>query len=281
MSEGQKNAVANVTAKVEEVETKVDGLVDWALNLVGDHPWEAWLAVANKYVSMFLPLAIAAAGVLACVTGLVVTIKHDAPFSMVMNNLWVLLPTLFALHLAPKALALARSFVEKGGMECVRPELLYILKVVNGLGGVILAAYLLLQFDKDAAVSALAVLVFAAISIIVCTRPGVAGMKAATPANVVEEVFGIFLMPFKIVLALLTVLVGVAAVGGLAYGVSLMFDSGLFAATVLSGTAVMPFVLPMAVYLTMLLALFVVDFCRALAQIPAKLDEVKGAVAGK
>ena len=202
-------------------------------------------------------------------------IKVDARFSYVMGYLWLLLPTLFSLYLAPKALALARSFVEKGSQESIRPEFLHIVKVLLGLGGVILSIFMLLQFNMEAFILGLIVFVVAILLIIVCTRPGVIGIKADYPANVVEEVFGILLLPFKLVLSLLTIIVGIATVGGLVYGIVMMFDSGIEASTILAGVAFLPFLLPIAAYLVMLIALFIVDFCRALAMIPTKLDEVK------
>lgn len=283
----KKNAVEAVVEKIEQVENKVNGWVDKALNLVGDRPWEKWLGIANKYVEMILPLAIALAGVLACITGLVVAIKQDARFSQVIAQFWVLIPMLFALHLAPKALALARSFVEKGSAEPIRPELLYILKVVGGIGGVLLAVFGLLQFDKDSAIGALMLLFIAALTIIITTRPGIVGIKAAHPENVVEEVFAIVLLPVKIVLSLLTLFVGIGTVVGLVWGILTIFGvgidnpygipglAGMVAYDRLFNTSVLPLLLPLAVYLWTLFVLFIIDLLRAVAKIPSKLDEVK------
>ena len=70
-----------VTEKISEYSGKVDALVESALGIIGNRPWDSWLGTANKYISKFLPAAIALAGVLACLTGLVTMIKNDAPFS--------------------------------------------------------------------------------------------------------------------------------------------------------------------------------------------------------
>ena len=140
-----------VTEKISEYSGKVDALVESALGIIGNRPWDSWLDTANKYISKFLPAAIALAGVLACLTGLVTMIKNDAPFSYVVKTLFILVPVLFAMHLAPKALALTRSFIEKGEPAVIRPELMYIMKVICGIGGILLGVYLLLNFDIDAA----------------------------------------------------------------------------------------------------------------------------------
>ena len=155
-----------VTEKISEYSGKVDAVVESALGIIGNRPWDSWLDTANKYISKFLPAAIALAGVLACLTGLITMIKADAPFSWVVKQLFILVPVLFAMHLAPKALALTRSFIEKGEPAVIRPELMYIMKVICGIGGILLGVYLLLNFDKDLVVSAVVAIIFAVLMII-------------------------------------------------------------------------------------------------------------------
>lgn len=60
-----------VTEKISEYSGKVDALVESALGFIGNRPWDSWLDTANKYISKFLPAAIALAGVLACLTCLI------------------------------------------------------------------------------------------------------------------------------------------------------------------------------------------------------------------
>ena len=145
----------SVAEKITEYNGKVDACVESAIGFVGNRPWEDWLKVANTYITRLLPAAIAVAGVLAFVTALVSTIRMNAPFSDVVNTLWFLVPTLFSIHLAPKALVLMRSFVEKREADAIRPELMYIMKVVCGFGGLLLGAYLLLCFNSDLVVPAI------------------------------------------------------------------------------------------------------------------------------
>ena len=54
-----------VTEKISEYSGKVDSLVEGALGIIGNRPWDSWLGTANKYISMFLPAVIALAGGLA------------------------------------------------------------------------------------------------------------------------------------------------------------------------------------------------------------------------
>ena len=264
-----------VTEKINEYSGKVDALVESALGVIGNRPWDSWLDTANKYISKFLPAAIALAGVLACLTGLVTMIKNDAPFSWVVKQLFILVPVLFAMHLAPKALALTRSFIEKGESVVIRPELMYIMKVVCGIGGVLLGVYLLLNFDKDLVCPAIAAIIFAVLMIICLERPGIVGVQSGYPVNCVEEVIALVLFPVRVLIALLTLLVGMAVVGGLVYGVVQWFDNGLAAAIVFATTALVPFVVPLVVYLVYLVVVFTLDFYRAIVSIPRKLDEMK------
>ena len=264
-----------VTEKISEYSGKVDSLVEGALGIIGNRPWDSWLDTANKYISMFLPAVIALAGVLACLTGLITMIKNDAPFSMVVKQLFVLVPALFAMHLAPKALALTRSFIEKGEPVVIRPELMYIMKVICGVGGVLLGAYLLLGFGKDLLSLAIVAIIFAVLMIICLERPGIVGVKAGYPVNCVEEVIALVLFPVRVLIALLTLLVGMAAAGGLVYGIVQWFDDGLSAALVFCTTALVPFVVPLIVYFIYLVVVFTLDFYRAIVSIPRKLDEMK------
>ena len=264
-----------VTEKIGEYSGKVDALVEGALGIVGNRPWDLWLGTANKYISKFLPAVIALAGVLACLTGLITMIKDDAPFSWVVKQLFILVPVLFAMHLAPKALALTRSFIEKGEPAVIRPELMYIMKVICGIGGILLGVYLLLNFDKDLVVSAIAAIIFAVLMIICLERPGIVGVQSGYPVNCVEEVIALVLFPVRVLIALLTLLIGMAAVGGLVYGIVLWFDNGLSAAIAFGTTALVPFVVPLIVYFIYLVVVFTLDFYRAIVSIPRKLDEMK------
>lgn len=265
----------SVAEKIGEYSGKVNGYVEQALGLVGNHPWDSWLKTANSFIASFLPAAIAIAGLLALATALIMAIKNDLPFSYVVKTLWIIVPVVFSIHLAPKALALMRSFVEKNEAETIRPELMYIMKVVFGIGGLLLGAYLLLSFDASLVKPAIIAVVFALLMVICLDRPEIVGVKAGYPGNCVEEVISILLFPVRIVITLMTPLVGVAAVGGIVYGVVLWFDNGLEAAIAFGVTALLPLLLPIFVYFGYLLVVCTLDLYRAIVSIPRKLDELK------
>ena len=265
----------SIAEKITEYNGKVDACVESAIGLVGNRPWEDWLKVANAYITRFLPAAIAVAGVLAFVTTLVSLIRMDAPVSGVVKALWILVPTLFSIHLAPKALALMRSFVEKREAEAIRPELMYIMKVVCGIGGLLLGAYLLLCFDSDLVVPAIVAVVFALLMVICLGRPEIVGVKPGNPENCVEEIIALILFPVKVVIALMTPLIGLATVIGIGYGIALWFDNGFGSALAFGFAAILPLVLPIFVYFGYLLAVCTLDLYKAIVSIPRKLDELK------
>ena len=254
---------------------KVDNFVESVLGVIGNRSWDSWLNTANRYISKFLPLAIVLAGVLACITGLVVITKNDLPFSWAIKVLCFLIPVAFAMHLAPKALALVRSFVENGEAEAMRPELMYVLKVVLGLGGLLLGLYLLLNFDAYLMRCAIVSIVIAVLMLICLGCPSIVGLKAGYPINCVEEVITLVMFPIRVMIALITPLTGIAVLGGLVYGVVQWFDDGLVAATAFAGTAILPFLLPLAVYFAYLVVMLVLDLYKAMVSVPRKLDELK------
>lgn len=264
-----------VTDKICLYSGKVDGFVEKVLGGIGDHPWDAWLNVMNGYITKFMPAAIALAGVLACATGLIMLIKNDAPFSWVLRALCVLIPVAFSMHLAPKALALTRSFIENGETEVIRPELMYVLKVLLGLGGLLLGVYLLLNFNSNLIVSAIVTIIFAVLMIICLERPAIVGVKAGYPVNCVQEVIALVMFPIRVIIALITPLTGIVAVGGIVYGIVQWFDGGLSAALTFMATAIIPLLLPLAVYLGYLVLVFTLDLYKAIVSIPRKLDELK------
>ena len=254
---------------------KVDNFVESVLGVIGNRPWDSWLNTANRYISKFLPLAIVLAGVLTCITGLVVITKNDLPFSWAIRVLCFLIPVAFAMHLAPKTLALVRSFVENGEPEAMRPELMYVLKVVLGLGGLLLGLYLLLNFDAYLMRCAIVSIIIAVLMLICLGCPSIVGLKAGYPINCVEEVITLIMFPIRVMIALITPLTGIAVLGGLVYGVVQWFNDGLVAALAFAGTAILPFLLPLAVYFAYLVVMLVLDLYKAMVSVPRKLDELK------
>lgn len=279
--EVNQEKIGAVTDKIDAYRGKVDAVVEKGLGLVGDHPWENWMKVFTEYASKFLPAVIAVSGIIGFLVGLIMSIKNDAPFSVVMGNFGILVATVFSMHLAPKALALPQSFISQKEPDAMRPELLYILKVLLGLGGVIMALVLLCEGLVQLA---LVLAVLAILQIIICTRPALVGIKPGYPTNAVEEFLTMVLLPLKIVLALLPFIVVVAAVGGFIYGVTFLFK-GEFAIMVSPGVfgaaALAPLLLPLAVYVLYLFVSFTLDLYSALVSIPRKLDEVKKAIEDK
>ena len=122
---------------------------------------------------------------------------------------------------------------------------------------------------------AIATLIFAVLMIICLERPGIVGVKPGYPVNCVEEVIALVLFPVRVLIALLTLLIGMAAVGGLVYGIVLWLDDGLSAAIAFGATALVPFVVPLIVYFIYLVVVFTLDFYKAIVSIPRKLDEMK------
>lgn len=274
----------SVEAKLTDgVIKKVDGIVEKILGAVGDHPWEQWLATANAFIGKYMPFAIALSGVLAFLVGLIFAIRYNMPISWVLAWLCVLVFTAFSMHLSPKALVLARSLVEKGEPDAMRPELMYILKVLFGLGGLVVAvmALLLQQFSKDAWTQAAVLAVISPLTIIVFSNPRIVGLKEGYPQNGVEELITILMFPLKALLALLTTVLGIAVVAGFVYGIVKLFTSAEFASVILLATAVIPLLLPLAVYLAYLFLMFGLEFYRALVSIPRRLEDVRKAISNK
>ena len=280
-TDGPGTTTENVADKVAGCTGKIDAAIGKCLGLVENHPWEDWLAAANGFIGKFLPLVIGVSGVLAFAVGLVTAIRYDARFSFVLANAGLLVAALFSMHLAPKAMSLPRSFIEKAEAEAARPELLYIAKIVFGVGGLVLAVGLLLEFTSDAVGGALAMAAVALLAIVVFSHPGLVGLKADYPTNAVEESITILLFPLKLVLSLLTLVVGVVSVVFLVRGVVDVFSSGQQAVSDFTVSALAPAVVPVCAYAAYLTLVFVLDLYRAVVSLPRKVDDLRKAVESK
>ncbi len=267
-------SAANVVAQIDSYTKKADEIVEKALGIVANHPWEDWLKTANEKIALFLPGIIAVMGVLGTIIGLVTSIKMDLPFSMVIGNLGYLVLAIFSMHLAPRAMSLPRSFVDKKEADAVRPELLYILKVLLGLGGFVLAIVSLLTFTAEGLVSAIVLLFFAVLFTIVFANPAMIGVKAGYPSNNAEETITLILLPIKILFVLLTPIIAIGTVAALVIGICKLFSSGLEASLMLVGGAALPLVLPLAVYVIYLISMFWLELFRAIVSLPRKLEGI-------
>ena len=271
-------AEADVEKKsVEKYVNVVDRSIGKALGLVENHPWESWLTSVNALVVRVVPLFIAVAAVLGFLVGLILAIKYDMPISRVFSIMVILLVGLLAMHLSPKTIGLSSSLLSKREEDAVRPELLYILKVLLSFGGLCFGIYLLFQFSGITTVFALCAFLIAFLALVLLSHPAIIGTKADYPTNVVEEGCALVLIPLKIVLALLPLLLGIGCVVGLVMGVVKMFSNGAMALSVFVGTVLLPFFLPLIVYYCFLTLVGFIDFISGIASIPRKLDEVKKA----
>lgn len=277
-----QNFEEKASSQIGKYKGMVDGWVDKCLGLVGDHPWEKWIGIANGYIDKFLPAGVALAGILAFLASAIFAIREDARFSEVVGTIWIFVGAVFAMHLAPKALSLMRSLVEKGEVELIRPELAYILKVILALGGLVLAIRSFFFFTSYGVQLGLISLVIAILATIVFSRPEFVGMKYGYPTNCVEEAISLLLLPVKIIFTLSTLLIGVGIVGGLGYGIYLWIDfGGLAASGALSVVAFAPVLFPLVAYVVYLTLVFLLDLYRAISSVPRKLDDVRKAIESK
>lgn len=267
--------------KLDSINQKFDRSITATMDQIGNHPWESWISVANRCIAKCLPLAIAVIGLLSFFTGLIIAIKYDARMSQVLIVFGILLWTVFSMHLAPKALSLLQSMVDRGAMDVIRPELAHILKVAFGLGGLALAIAGFFSGTGEGAVFGLVALVGAVICVIVFSRPDLIGVKYDYPKNCLEEAIGLVLLPLKVLCSLIALVVAVAMIACLVMGIVAWFDKyGDPTSTLLVG-AVVPMMLPLIVYSAYLSVFAVCDLFRAVCSVPQKLDDVRKAIESK
>lgn len=247
--------------------------------------FDEWLKKTNKKITKFLTFATAITGILTWLIGM---FDPDArifdwelgPFI----NFWLIVPIILAVILTPKSLRLVNSLVEKGERDKMRPELLFIFRVLFGIIGFLSVVFCLylgyLGFNghnEDAMMLAVVLsimIIIVTVLIILCLLyPDVIRVKPGYPTNCAEELVIILLLPMRITISLTILLTGVVFVLGILRGLT---EAGkhddLF---YLLCTVIIPFALPFAAYITYLAMNFTLDLYRAITSIPRKLDELK------
>lgn len=271
MSETNESKVS-VIDKMNGLNEKVCNLVEKGAALVGDHPWEKWIKTADKAVSAFLPLTIAAVSVIAMLTGLISAVSNNlSAGDAVMFLVCPILSAFVVIQVMPKAIKLIENFYAEAAEDAVRPELLAILKVLFGFGGLVGAFYLMFN---GAVGEGFGLLAFAIIALAVLSRPQMIGVKAEKPVSVVDEVATLVTIPLKIVASFLTLISAIAVLGGLVYGIYLACDVvGFVGAVHMWYATLVPVLLALILYVYGLFFYLTFSVIRAIVSIPRKLDK--------
>ena len=273
-----KSSFRQFENKVDSIQAIIGGWFKKATGLVSDWPWKEWLEVANKFIARYLPFVIVLSVVLGVVFGLIVALVNNLPIGTVFK---ILLGGIavgaFSMHLAPKAMEIPRSMVEKNEPEAVRPELMEVAKTGLGLGLFAYGIVCVFSFNSEEFVFGIVCMLIAALLAVVLGNPEAFGIKAGYPTNLTEELITIVLIPIKVVMALFSPITAIATLCVLFYGlIELITNFKMGGAPVyFLFAAAIPLFLPLAFYGLYLLYMFFVDIVRAIIAVPRKIDELK------
>lgn len=276
------NAIRNYSQKANRLAGKGDSMFEKLYGYIDRQPWFERLEKTNAFVGICVSPCILAAGVAALAAALLCWIQSDSDFysfgMFVKSGIGVAIAAVLSSHLAPKALALQQSCLSKSELDYIRPEFMYILKTVLGVGSLLGGIVLLFSKEILASVSLFGIGV---IAVILLGCPKLIGCAPGYPKNTVEEIISIFRMLIKSVLVFATLATGIATLGGLGYGLWQFFSDLKFPAGsifVFLSAVVAPLAIPLAVYFFYLAVMFTLDGYRAVVSIPAKLDALKEAL---
>lgn len=274
MSEGISSAASEkVQAGVAKVENYA-GAADRFLDKIGNRPWGTWIAAANGLCRKFLPLVILGAGLVSWLIMTIWQIKSDAHISDVLGRLYFPLLTIFSALVAPKAIALVESVLSHREPDAMRPEVLSILRIVLGLGGIVFGVFKLLNFTVPSLFISLGAFVLAFVLIVVLSNPAIVSVKAANPKDSVEEIVGLVAFPIKVVMSLLAILIAVAAVVFFVWGIVDCFSIVPVGVGKMSLSVFVPFLAPLALYVGYLKFMVLFDLLRAIVSVPQKIAEL-------
>ena len=174
-------------------------------------------------------------------------------------TLLVLIITLAVL--APKALRLARSTQDKNAVILIRPEYLYILKVI-------IVVLNVLAFLSPPYFLGLILLPVTVILLGILCKPQLIGIRAEYPGNAVVEITALILMYYRIVMFLLSPVIVILS---FLFLLGAMFANapGFYPVAML-----LPVVAPVVAYFVYLFTVFLAEFVQAICCIPTKIDKV-------
>ena len=174
-------------------------------------------------------------------------------------TLLVLIITLAVL--APKALRLARSTQDKNAVILIRPEYLYILKVI-------IVVLNVLAFLSPPYFLGLILLPVTVILLGILCKPQLIGIRAEYPGNAVVEITALILLYYRIVMFLLSPVIVILSFLFL-LGAMFANTPGLYPVAML-----LPVVAPVVAYFVYLFTVFLAEFVQAICSIPTKIDKV-------
>ena len=166
--------------------------------------------------------------------------------------------TILSAVLAPKTLKLARSTQDNNTIILIRPEYLYIIKVL---------LVILIVFFFFSGIGIL-LLPIALVLLCVFCKPQLVGVKAGSPSNAVVELMALILLPYRVVMFMLSPSTVIVAI--ICFVLGIYFNS-----LNLLGLAIsIPFSLPLLAYSFYLFSVFLAEFFQAICCIPSKIDKV-------
>lgn len=266
--------------KLAKILSKGESFFDIVLNFIGKHPWDRWMKSLNGHLDIYIPLFIAISGATALLVQTIMLIRYGMPIGAYNSLLAIVGVTIFSIYIAPKALALARTPIEKGRKEVIRPEVLYLLRLLLGMGGLVATVCMTLSFDIAAIVGAHIVFLLSSILIVVTMNPAVIGYEEGNPTNCLEEAIGLVLFFVKTLLFLLTPILTICCIGGFFAGIGAICDGSPFAGCVFLSSAGIVTIVPFVVYIAYVVYFWFIDLVCGLASIPSKLDKIHQALTG-
>lgn len=242
-------------------------------SFVGRWPWSLWHKRVNGLVAKVLPFVAAFIAVGACVAWLVVLGRQNAPISYVFRPWLVLLAMALSVHLSRRAMTLPGKLLAKCDRLIIRPQVAYALKVIVSVGLIVLAGKLIIgEATRDAIILGIALALVGVAWAICMECTSITRIRVGTPANGVEEFAALVLLPVRFIAAMLPVATALTLVGGSVYACTVFSDSGEMIALVLAGLVMLPLVASLVFYLYYVCTTLALDFLKAVAAIPGRLD---------
>lgn len=183
-----------------------------------------------------------------------------APFWVI---LFVLLIIVLSSVLVPKVLQLARSLMVNRWSMSVRPEILYLLKVLCVVG--FFASFYFIFLD----VKYLVYPPICLLALLTLSKPEIINIKVEVPKNAVEEVLALSLAVPSFFLAFLSPILWLVAfatfIGGMVPNYTFLFIGSILA----------PITVPILVYLLYIVVMFFIDLISILVNLLVRVEEIK------
>lgn len=238
-----------------------DALFEWLEKI----PFDRFIGTYNNFIEKTIPAVIILSGICYIVTSFIREELEGGSFLLFELNpisliLVMAVMVIASSVIAPKSLRLARSLVSDRWRMAIRPEIIFLFKII------VITLNIVLMFVHVGFIAATPIFVLILLTL---SHPDIIGLKVEMPKTAVEEVFALVLIVPSFLLAFLLPILWLGAFGCL---LAALFAgmSELYIVAILA-----PALAPIVIYVIYILIMFFIDLFSLVTNLLNRVEDIR------